>query len=599
MASVRTSDSDDVEAMVSSKRKSKSECPGSFKFQLPHDEIEVPREDVNVPGSMQETVYTFEVMPSQVDNSWRPSEVALGGGDILHGKFHRKQYFEDGEGSKTGWVTWQPFDQRENDTAIFGGPGNNIKWSVAEKWHEAAMIPNSTTSRAPAQQTERQGEPTSSWSWTAWLSGSKKSIVTSLLHFKFGELMYWWEKLLEDQKWLGALLLYMTFTDLGQQVVHVGFDKNLVEEGRTFAADNYGIPNDKMRKPYEAMFEDLWMSVESSRKLRTRRPSVLDIASSGVTCLHFEPPAGKDFMVEESCRMGPTDSKATAPRCKRHTRLPLNTKLFLYSGQTTLWPENRLGTLTGVAFLEIKRKRYGRQRSDMFILSVFVAIGTFASMPPSMFLTKVFEHKPRFYVGTLYHTEPPQHSASDVEDCRKNPLAEQSWIKKYVMKLSTVVLSDVLERPPARPSINRTRQCNACYDRRAEEYPFSNMDMTLIHNFANKRARGEDPLKTENGRHDLATVMRTLQTSFSCSGSYLWTPGVEQQVTLGDCLAWVHFMMEAPQAPRTLMVDGEQVTIRRGTGYDALTRTWTSGAPCTTSQRRRRSWIVEALYPQR
>eukprot|EP00929_Paragymnodinium_shiwhaense_P025108 TRINITY_DN15261_c0_g3_i2.p1 TRINITY_DN15261_c0_g3~~TRINITY_DN15261_c0_g3_i2.p1 ORF type:complete len:404 (-),score=28.71 TRINITY_DN15261_c0_g3_i2:229-1440(-) len=400
-----------------------------------------------------------------------------------------------------------------------------------------------------------------------------KALVKNLLWSRFGKLMHWWNGLVgAEETWLGSLLLYMTFADLGQQVVHVGFDKELVAEGRKFAEDNDGTPDQTMEARFEQMSDHLR---KTSPKLgRSFRRIRRMIESSGVTCIHFEPPAGlSKFKVNEYCR----HKLQGRHQCQRKVHLPLGRKLFLYSGQTTLWPDDRLGTLSGVAFLEVASHPTLPWRHQ---LSVFVSIGTFASMPFDMFMNKVFELKPVFYVGTLDHADPRQRLA-DMGDCRKNPIDEHGWLKKQIMHASANLVSEVLRRPPARPVINRTRQCNPCHGLSQADFYSKMMNMTVLHHFANKRARGEDPLEDAIGRDGLATVMRTLQGTFACSGSYLWTPGVDQQMTFGDCLAWVHFMLETPETPETTwMVDGQEADGLRSTNEDAFSRTWIPGARC-------------------
>eukprot|EP00929_Paragymnodinium_shiwhaense_P025104 TRINITY_DN15261_c0_g1_i1.p1 TRINITY_DN15261_c0_g1~~TRINITY_DN15261_c0_g1_i1.p1 ORF type:complete len:661 (-),score=34.78 TRINITY_DN15261_c0_g1_i1:387-2369(-) len=532
IASLRTSDSDDVDTMVKSGSKASwwwsADCPGSFKFQFPHGDFEVPREHVK--GVLQETLYTFRLSgnhTSKQDDGL--TYVNLTSGRLMFGNYQRNQFFGKGKNT-TGWVTWQPFDQRYKHRALFGGPGNKIQWSVAEKWH--AISRTKTTTRpfkAQQQRGEPEGQPSSSWD-ASWLT----RILQPLLQHRFPSLVEWWNSVVEtdEQRRVAAILLYMSITDLGQQVVHVGHDKNLVDEGRRFAESNDGIPDQKMEKRFRERSDDLQKAIQSHSKLKALRPPLGQIESSGVSCLHFEPPKNRPFPASTTC--GGNDL------CKRQVQLPLRKMLFLYSGQTTLWPDESLGTLTGVAFLDVSG-----DHNTGFTLSAFVSIFTFAAMPPSMFV-KVVEPKPAFYVGTLDYTEPSQKRIG-TRDCRRNPLEDHSWVKKGMMKWMAGQPLEVLRRPATRPWINRTRGCNPCYSNHTLFYGVAEHGLQQMHDFANRRASGEDVLKDKEGRDALAETMRILHASFRCSGSYLWTPGDSQPESLSESLAWVHFMMETPK----------------------------------------------------
>eukprot|EP00929_Paragymnodinium_shiwhaense_P025106 TRINITY_DN15261_c0_g2_i1.p1 TRINITY_DN15261_c0_g2~~TRINITY_DN15261_c0_g2_i1.p1 ORF type:complete len:674 (-),score=34.98 TRINITY_DN15261_c0_g2_i1:28-2049(-) len=540
MASVRTSDLD-----VDTEVKSESQwrfwptapsppvaCPGSFKFQLPHDTIEVPR--LNVRGVLQETLYTFTIAPGQrllpMDSEYEHGSVLLTSSSMMHGQFHRWQHLPQGEGrNTTGLVTWQPFDQ--TGPALFGGPDNRIKWGVAEKWHGIRTDRRTTTSTTRPFENPPQGTQTSSW-----LSSGMNSGMKLILRYRkgFGKLMDWWDRPGGDP-WLRALLFYMIFTDLGQQVVHVGFDRDLVNEGRQFAEDNAGIPDESMKKRVRELSDDLEKTVSARPELKKGRLPEAMIGSSGVSCLHFEPPQNRpSFRNETRC-------KGFDVTCKRRTDLPLKRKLFMYSGQTTLWPDTRLGTLSGVAYLDVKPQPHTK---GQLILSVFVSIGTFASMPPSMFVEKVFTPRPVFYVGTLDHTSPKQRRTG-IEDCRQNPLDKHNIIKRTGMQWSSKIAFEILAGKAARPSMKRERVCNPCYSN-TSFIPCSEEAYTIMHEFADTRARGKDPLENQTGKDALGKVMHTLEESFKCSGSYLWTPGRDRPVSLADSLAWAHFMMETP-----------------------------------------------------
>eukprot|EP00929_Paragymnodinium_shiwhaense_P010404 TRINITY_DN115025_c0_g1_i1.p1 TRINITY_DN115025_c0_g1~~TRINITY_DN115025_c0_g1_i1.p1 ORF type:complete len:677 (-),score=41.17 TRINITY_DN115025_c0_g1_i1:101-1939(-) len=560
LASIRAPDPDGVDATVKSivdVTERPSICPGSpgsFAFELHRDSVEVPRRDVR--GVLQETLYTFQVRKADLrvskDDVGEYKEVEIPSGIAMPGHFRRQQYFNE-QRTTTGWVTWQPFHLNEGDKAIFGGPDDRVKWGVAEKWH--ALRSGERRANSQKRSTPKQMQRGERW---LWKKKEKKQQGPSLMAriwetvlrlAGYGEMMTWWAEIRRDpqQSWLGGLLLYTLLADIGQQLVHVGFDEELVREGRNFCEDNDGKPDVRLEDRLKSMAGNL----EASRSQMKDVPSDMDIGSSGVTCLHFEPPReSQSFNISKQLfteQVPPSDNKTIS-----WVSLPLRKKLFLYSGQSTLWPEPRVGTLSGVAFLDVPQ-----ERGDVWELSMFVSIGTYAEMPGSMFAKtqeKFVQPQPPpvFYVGTLDHTEPSQRRTGN-RDCRTNPADGDSLfdgMKKKLMRAAARMPVEFIGAPPTRPVISRTRKDNPCFN----EGAVSKKDKTAFmknasraHDFSNIRARGINPLTEGNmTTDDLGAIASHLERTFRCSGNYLWVPADDHVVYFGEVLAWVHFMMEAP-----------------------------------------------------
>eukprot|EP00929_Paragymnodinium_shiwhaense_P051155 TRINITY_DN25766_c0_g1_i4.p1 TRINITY_DN25766_c0_g1~~TRINITY_DN25766_c0_g1_i4.p1 ORF type:complete len:508 (+),score=39.32 TRINITY_DN25766_c0_g1_i4:278-1801(+) len=507
MASTRISDADGVGAQGSAVGQMKtsegkwwswwSPSPESFQFRLPHGDIPVPRK--NVQGVLQETMYTFDVLDEDIVND----KVVFTTGNMVRGRFRRERHHPvDEQRVVTGRFKWQSFHQKKHDRNLFGGPHNNIKWSLAEKW-ESDGCTNMTKSTIERPSVKRQNEHTRSA--REWVFGKILRLMGKQ------KLMEWWDWISGDehQRWIGAMLFYLMLTDLGQQIVHVGLDENLVKEGRDFAEENNGKPGRAMEDRAHEMWDQpsmFWPDF-SGEKL------------AGVTCLHFEPPGTA------------IDSVATFTHERGgRVHLPLRKKLFLYSGHSTLWPERRLGTLSGVAFLDSKTSvvyKGGRKWRKMFM---FVSIGRYADMPPSMFMEAKFEPKPAFYVGT-YDNKDPTHRG-DNTDLRTNPVNPSGFVDYFKVKLLPTMASEILKLWPATRAIGIDDVCDL--DTNMTDNSTLLAQESVSRRFANLRAEGNSPKEiTDKGNmteDHIVSMMYYLQLSFRCSSSYLRVPEPDYQV---------------------------------------------------------------------
>eukprot|EP00929_Paragymnodinium_shiwhaense_P056571 TRINITY_DN28316_c0_g1_i1.p1 TRINITY_DN28316_c0_g1~~TRINITY_DN28316_c0_g1_i1.p1 ORF type:complete len:548 (+),score=19.20 TRINITY_DN28316_c0_g1_i1:111-1646(+) len=442
---------------------------------------------------------------------------------------------------------------------MYGGPDNEVTFSVAEKWHGLAEGQEEVKLRPRGRPYDDNGQRNKSperadinveRSWMHVVTSPLRTMLSTSAKLLIDNPITWMESLPDFAKPLGALIVYLTTSGLGEQVINVGLDKNLVGEGRNFVVKRNNVSNRARKKRITQMSDrcshmrnrlvesvdrlDKRLKVKkavSKRANRSMGDMGVHFASSGVTCLHFE----ADGASNKSVTFQQGES------------------LFIYSGQSKLWPERRLGTLSGIAYVYFVEKEAGfatRRTLNNAMMYVHLSFFTYADMPVEMFLNPA-GHRPAFYVGTLdgqTRSELVDRLDGRVTTGPSCWFCREGWsgfLTKQFKKAAADVASEYLSMHIQEDSY--LRQLSLHCDKTAWDELADPAANDIMRRYIGSRVEGRDPAITgEVTSQESIKMLHYLLGSFRCSHSFLFVPDHNHTMYFGEVLAWVHLMMEVP-----------------------------------------------------
>eukprot|EP00929_Paragymnodinium_shiwhaense_P097866 TRINITY_DN59453_c0_g2_i1.p1 TRINITY_DN59453_c0_g2~~TRINITY_DN59453_c0_g2_i1.p1 ORF type:complete len:423 (-),score=43.53 TRINITY_DN59453_c0_g2_i1:107-1375(-) len=388
---------------------------------------------------------------------------------------------------------------------------------MAEKWHGLQEF-DLNGDAAKSAQSAWQSSPTTGSSPTSSVSSSLWTNTANFMADKWTN-----GRVSKTTSRRHTILKYIGFTKMGSQVMHSGLDQKLVELGRNYVSsvdDEEAGLHPRVKHMYAA-----WQGWQ--RNGTTDRKS----SSSGASCLHFEA-QHKDFFVWDKPQreskdidhdLQKTNGESTKlkpiPGCPKgqddlpedsYVDIPLQKKIFLFSGQSTMWPSRHVATITGTAFLNVTEDGKLMVYFTMFTQS---EIPDFLAPAPSA-------PKPAFYVGSVDGKKGEKAWPTPQADNREPPICMMQWQTKY--------------HPFAVRSLEKLQTQNPIAD-----YDSGPSDTSPIckHRIAAFKAWGVLPeyfdiiLKAsyqgkyfakEIGVDRLLRIVRGMEGAAACSGPYLW-----------------------------------------------------------------------------